>query len=654
MPNLTIQRFLYRNLVQRPAVNRTLDRFGRALNKVGLPYATGLTRNKAVLFASSNPVEISMARELLLCSETNRGERAVKAFNRYLRMLPMPIEKMVGIEDIIREVQKRSPQAPQQSIEAAIAARLSPEQIFNFFGQIDEKCALNTASVFTSLPAALDKAKKIFTPAKIYTLFSQIVEKCGENAGEAFRALSAALDKAEKIFTPAQIYTFFSQIIEKCGEDAGGAFRALPAALNAGLSPDQILTLFGQIIDKCGPRAHFVFGTLPNTLDKVNGILTPDQLVALLNNKIVLGWDTPQAKKEAFRLLNRYLGVSDKLLGLVTAFNLEVELTFMLNDPKINPAYVKHILEMARKTVSDSWVKVLNGRPPEELPRVFEFCARVMAEKAVFALNKINTIAAQSRKPTFTVYILSTAYKLKIEQLSDQFREQGLSKREIATFTRAFHREMMIKVKSGMSRLGARMAVGQEWLAKGLLTRFTQPVFVKVPSGSDPSEEATKRLQKLAGLAKKNNYDIVFIDHSTVRTQEVIHAGDPTDFEKGRAIGRALDIVDPAGKMRKWLYKPNNWDIPQVNADRPNMIGLNLYDGQIYESHVGRDKSDWLPVDDHGEFVGVSWDAKGNKKRTRYLVITQNGDGKYHVYTAEQIFNRQLNKAVAELRKKQE
>jgi|GEM_PF-4843642 hypothetical protein len=53
MPNLTIQRFLHRNLVQRPTVNRVLDQLGSAFNRIGLPYATGLTRNKARLFAPS-------------------------------------------------------------------------------------------------------------------------------------------------------------------------------------------------------------------------------------------------------------------------------------------------------------------------------------------------------------------------------------------------------------------------------------------------------------------------------------------------------------------------------------------------------------------------------------------------------------------------
>jgi len=184
MPNLTIQRFIYRNFVQRPTVNRTLDRFGCALNKIGLPYATGLTRNKAILFTSSNLAEIGNAEKDVLASNRDRARLAVAENHLYRLSFPPGTRITAGLIEIIND---EFPKAFKKHIRAAIAAKLSPEQILDLFGK-----SLRTFGKDTKyLSTAFDKAKKIFTPNQIHDLFDKIVEKCGKDAFLAFGAFSA-------------------------------------------------------------------------------------------------------------------------------------------------------------------------------------------------------------------------------------------------------------------------------------------------------------------------------------------------------------------------------------------------------------------------------------------------------------------------------
>jgi|GEM_PF-7056801 hypothetical protein len=61
-----VERYLtYRYLVQKPTVSRTLNKFGDYLNRKGIPYATGLTRNAATLFVSKDQAEKEQARIFL-------------------------------------------------------------------------------------------------------------------------------------------------------------------------------------------------------------------------------------------------------------------------------------------------------------------------------------------------------------------------------------------------------------------------------------------------------------------------------------------------------------------------------------------------------------------------------------------------------------
>jgi len=78
-----------------PTLNRVLNKFGLALNQLGLPYATGLTRDRATLFSATRGEEISGARERLLASGRDRALWAIEDYDRMQLGLPKrtPIEK---------------------------------------------------------------------------------------------------------------------------------------------------------------------------------------------------------------------------------------------------------------------------------------------------------------------------------------------------------------------------------------------------------------------------------------------------------------------------------------------------------------------------------------------------------------------------------
>lgn len=89
MVNMMIQKVVYRGLVQRPVVNNGLNRLGNFINRAGIPFETGFTRNKAILFASQNPAEIATVQDALLKSQSRKAEWALVEHGRFLEGQPM-------------------------------------------------------------------------------------------------------------------------------------------------------------------------------------------------------------------------------------------------------------------------------------------------------------------------------------------------------------------------------------------------------------------------------------------------------------------------------------------------------------------------------------------------------------------------------------
>jgi hypothetical protein len=84
MANLYVQKLIYNISVKRPeksdkppAVGRALDAFGRALNKIGIDYATGLVRKKAILFTTIDIAEAQKVCDALKSSGRKWAEKIV-------------------------------------------------------------------------------------------------------------------------------------------------------------------------------------------------------------------------------------------------------------------------------------------------------------------------------------------------------------------------------------------------------------------------------------------------------------------------------------------------------------------------------------------------------------------------------------------------
>lgn len=427
----------------------------------------------------------------------------------------------------------------------------------------------------------------------------------------------------------------------------------------------------------------------------------------------------PSMKGDFVKCLIKLSRSKEELIENIEAFEhegsnkLTERVAKYLNDPSVPPELKEEIVRTIRRKLESNWSGILNGRDIEELPQIFGECAKIMAEKAVFTSEKAKEISMQTKKPAFTLYLLSTAFKLKEDQsLSDQYlgdnnlreiayktlleqvragkitgiqgtdiadlEKLGESERaqqqinfikkvfyaqvpgteegrrffgEVNKINKLYEGKGVEKVMQASFSLDkkdyriAMMKVAQEWMDRGFLKYFTYPLAIKVPSGSEPGEKIVKQLKQLSDMAFNNNIDIIVIDHGTLRTENVYHPGDPPSASNGRAIARTMEILLRDKKATvSWLYKLNNWKTDQLSLSNisPNVIGLNLYDGQVYDEHAGGRKSDWLPIDDNGEFIGANWNNEGNRVRNkdRNIVITKNGEGKYRVYYAYDYFSK--------------
>lgn len=393
------------------------------------------------------------------------------------------------------------------------------------------------------------------------------------------------------------------------------------------------------------------------------------EAVSLLLRKANADRDTPDANRLLFNDIKNRLGVGEKLFRVAKILGLLKELAFLLNDKDI-PYEVKDlIVELAKEEVDEVWGERLIGQPQERLVEAFRYCADVMAEKAIFTYEKIKEITTRSKKPTFTVYILSTAYKLCIERFSDIFREQGLSKEEVKQRMREFSREVAEKRKTGKSVLEARMETGKEWLEKGLIARFSLPVFIKVNTmaGSVPGP-SQRMLGQILPIAGANNYDIIFIDRSTFREEGMgVSLRNVLNFVKGKGFSwrqyEGTFVIKDGHEIVLSLH--NNWEVSNLQTDRPNLIAFNLHDDReaIYYLPEGLSHH-WtveepgpgiwhqFPVEDRPEFVGIYWDNSGKICYYDWLVLMRESSGEYRATSSIKLFRRFFKLAIERLRQK--
>jgi protein-tyrosine phosphatase len=365
-------------------------------------------------------------------------------------------------------------------------------------------------------------------------------------------------------------------------------------------------------------------------------------------------------------------------------------------DEEIPPALRDLIKEKCLAAVKDKFADLIGpGGEAEAVPQKIKDLAKQSAGLAHKVLGLVRGVAKQTKKPTLDIYILSTAhgfngerileslyknpaarkallqriaqegeaYAQKVKELDAIQDEAQKTEDEMRLVHLAFYSNMeATQKKEGCGRLKAIMAVGRLWMQKGYLDYFTYPLEIKVPSGSGPTPEVRKQLEAIAREAGANGWDIVLIDHSTVRTKNQVHKDDPPEFEKGRAIARAMVILKNAvtaagGKANgQWLYKENDWDLAKAYpaSGGVNIIGLNLYDGKVYDYHVRGKKEEWIKFDDHartilGVGVGGGWGNENAKVTASQVALARRGDDSYEVVSVPKLFWAEFRRELARL-----
>ena len=383
----------------------------------------------------------------------------------------------------------------------------------------------------------------------------------------------------------------------------------------------------------------------------------------------------PNAVKQAYLLFILGVKMRDNFEMQSEIFNRSAKL---LGDKGLAPEY-KKILEKIYQNACK--VRFLEFVGPEgsydQVPAKVAELGRELAGVAHKVLEKVREVAKTSRKPTINIYVLTTGHAFNGERILDGFyknpaarqkilariqktdshyarRVAGLSSlkdderinEEMRIIHQAFYDYVdRLQLAESMDRLTAIMTVGGLWVERGYLEYFTYPLEIKIPSNPlNPMPPDTRlQLEELARKAGKGGWDIILVDHSTLRTADVVHAGDSPEWNKGRAIARGMEIIQKAvgsAVNRVWIYKENDWKIVDpLKREQVNLIGLNLYNGKVYDQHVWGRKEEWLKIDDHGKtMMGFEVKANGMKQLQTMNLVEKAEDGDYHSYSIPKLY----------------
>lgn len=652
MPILKVQKFIYRNLVKRPRVSKSLDRFGRALNKIGLPYATGLTRDKAILYASNNPLEISEASKRLAASERLRSfktlysnERAktsdprVKSFKilqdfiskvynsiiedweggfyQDLALLGKEFANQVVVNRNTDPAQRKSPiLKPNELIEVKkMYNKEGLSRIIKYYHEMGKPQNLDGLIVGLGIVFPDEVTSEV---AKSQDVFTAFLLRSGQLAYRTYLPYYVEKTRGYRLILDNLSAAPIENISPKLASRLFKQFIfILEMRLDGGLYIEDLIDRLDndpsfqryipQILQICRNRRRVGF-LLP-----VAHLCNSFADLEFLENHFA-----PKRAGSSDELLESYKKEKDPtrkvwiwLAGRLGMNNgelpLEIEkeaISTALNDPNVDSRTKKLVLNFAIRKFNAQYSKEpLKSDPIDiQFPKRLRSLARETAAYGFKAHQIIQEITKKTGKPAYTVYILTTGLALYAEKFLDSPK--------------------------------------------------TQPIFIKVPSNANtdiPLQEIEK-IEELVFKATDNNHDIIIIDHSTVRTPEIMSIFDALQGEKGRACARFMacaQVLRPSITLG-WLYIGNNWGIDtlKLNKDKTNVIGLNLYDGPVYEVHTRGAKRGWLAIDDHPEYMGVEWDKKGNERRLEDWFIDADKKGKYSLRYIPDVFWEKYEKEI--------
>lgn len=230
-------------------VSRFLDRLGNTLNSIGLPYATGLTRNKATFLASVNTREVKEAKDTLIASRKTRAILAT--LERWDRVEdPGMVDRLTELQETHRRL--------RNAVDLLLSAGLSPSKAM----EILDKTPKYTLGAAGFLRTTLTAAIKTRFPAD---QTARIIEVGLENA---VWAISSRLDQViysadEAGLSPEQTTSIVTNIFERklpWPQTFSQLTNIFKAASRSGYSPKQII----KILNSCKDFSHYLI--LPESL----------------------------------------------------------------------------------------------------------------------------------------------------------------------------------------------------------------------------------------------------------------------------------------------------------------------------------------------------------------------------------------------------
>ena len=279
-----IQKLIYKNLVKKPAINRALDNFGKDLNKrKGLPFATGLTRNKAILFASNDPEEIRLARKFLFATKRTRALKAIEAHGKGKFSTKT-------LKATARQFWPRGKYIPYEPIAIALEANLSPDEIVPLFKKFElfknpkstniyPKHGKEQALIFTK---AIEKAAEFLSTQHIIQLFDSMGDHQKFYPDHFLQNLPAALKDISSTLSEEQSFDLLQKISQY---STGTSLIHLPAAIKSAekhSSPKKITALFSKTIEKERINASLAFQVFPQIIETGIDYLLPEELFDLI------------------------------------------------------------------------------------------------------------------------------------------------------------------------------------------------------------------------------------------------------------------------------------------------------------------------------------------------------------------------------------
>lgn len=394
MPSPRIQKIIYNNMARSKPLSRFLDRLGNTLNSIGLPYATGLTRNKATFLASVNASEIKQAKDALVDSRKTRAILAI--YQRWNRVQDLVIvNRLTELQGNHRHL--------DFAVDLLLSAGLSPSKAMEILDKTPKYTPEVAGFLRTTVTAAI---KTRFSADQT----ARIIELGLENV---VWAVSSRLDyviysAAGAGLSPEQTTSIVTNIFERnfpWPQTFLQLTNIFKAASRSGYSPKQII----KILNSRKDSSHYLI--LPESL-RAFASYSPTRATELISNILRRGEDN------AFSIL---------LSCQATLRNPSI-----LGQPYLPPGFPNEIVNICGKH-SDAAFDALPtmfvaGIKIKDIPGLLETILEKYGENAGKAIRAFDASLQEEIMKDSTVRAADQLFQQKTNVAEDLALESALSK----------------------------------------------------------------------------------------------------------------------------------------------------------------------------------------------------------------------------------